>query len=242
MAVPDESADPTCQVCGRRLLPGERATVYLTRDGVQASVCELCRPRAEAAGWLLPHEAEARGGVGRERRRPRGQMLGGLLSRLPAATNGEDAGEPEPESRPAGPARRRRTPPEHRPATPAVEPAAEPDVPGTTVAGALAAFNASNHRRTVAGLTRTLGPPRATALAISTADGTPGARITVAWEITWYQWEVGRGATGIEVRESGKGDTIEQLRAADRTWNLLAASDGTLEQRHATVAEGDEGA
>lgn len=240
MADPEASADPTCQVCGRRLLPGERATVYLTRDGVEASVCELCRPRAEAAGWLQPHEAEARGGMGRERRRPRGQMLGGLLSRLPQASNGE-GGEPEAEPAPEAPPRTRRTPSERRPVAPAPEPTAEPEGPGASVAQALAAFNASNHRRTVAGLTRTLGPPRATALAISTSDGTPGARLTVAWEITWYQWEVGRGATGIEVRESGKGDTIEQLRAADRTWNLLAATDGTLEQRHAPVAEGGEG-
>ena len=227
-------ADPSCQVCGRRLLPGERATLYLTRDGTEATVCELCRPRAEAAGWLQPHEAEARGGVGRERRRPRGQMLGNLLSRLPAPGNGETGDEEEAaEARPAP--RPRRTPAERRPAAPAAEPASK----GASVADALAAFNASNHRRTVAGLTRTLGPPRATAIAISTADGTPGARITVAWEITWYQWEVGSGATGIEVRESGKGDTIEQLRAADRTWNLLAASDGTLEQRVAAPAEGD---
>ena len=33
------------------------------------------------------------------------------------------------------------------------------------------------------------------------------------------------------MRESGKGETIDQLRAADRTWNLLVAADGTLEQR-----------
>ena len=39
---------------------------------------------------------------------------------------------------------------------------------------ALAAFNASNHRRTVAGLTRTLGPPRASALAVRASNGTAG--------------------------------------------------------------------
>ena len=39
------------------------------------------------------------------------------------------------------------------------------------------------------------------------------AASTVAWEITWYQWEVGLGEMGPEVRESGKGDTIDQLRA-----------------------------
>ena len=93
---------------------------------------------------------------------------------------------------------------------------------------------------TVAGLSRTLGPPRATALAIRTPSGSPGARLTVAWELTWYQWEVGPGEAGPEVRESGKGETIDQLRAADRSWNLLVASDGTLEQRVAPVAEGGE--
>jgi hypothetical protein len=239
----DAIADPACQVCGRRLLPGERATLYLTRDGAEASVCELCRPRAEAAGWLLPHEAEARGGVGRERRRPRGQMLGSLLSRLPAAAAGEPQATEAPPEEAAARARSRRPPVEPRPATEprAMRDPAGDEKRGTSVADAIAAFNHSNHRRTVAGLTRTLGPPRATALAIRTSDGSPGARLTVAWELTWYQWEVGSGAAGPEVRESGKGETIDQLRAADRTWNLLVASDGTLEQRVAPAAEDEEG-
>ena len=61
--------------------------------------------------------------------------------------------------------------------------------------------------------------------------GNPGARLTVAWELTWYQWEVGPGPGGPEVRESGKGETIDQLRAADRTWNLLVGR-----RRHARAA------
>lgn len=220
--------DPSCQVCERRLLPGERPTEYLTRDGSHALVCELCRPRAEAAGWLRPHEAEARGGVGRERRRPRGQMLGGLLGRLPAGGNGaseDDAAAPV--------SRRRRGAAASGPiAATAGSPARTgDDAEGTSVSEALYAFNASNHRRTVAGLTRTLGPPRASGLAVRASNGHPGARLTVAWELTWYQWEVGPGPRGPEVRESGKGETIDQLRAADRTWNLLVGSDGTLEQR-----------
>ena len=236
----DAIADPTCQVCGRRLLPGERATLYLTRDGAEASVCELCRPRAEAAGWLLPHEAEARGGIGRERRRPRGQMLGSLLSRLPAAATGESQATEAPPEEVATRAHSRRPPVERRPAA---EPRAtrEPAERGTTVADAIAAFNHSNHRRTVAGLTRTLGPPRATALAVRASNGSPGARLTVAWELTWYQWEVGPGAGGPEVRESGKGETIDQLRAPDRAWNLLVGSDGTLEQRVAPALGEEKG-
>jgi len=260
--VNDEAeTDPSCQVCGRRLLPGERPTSYVTRDGAQAVVCELCKPRAEAAGWLLPEEAEALGGMGRERRRPRGQMLGGLLARLPTAANGEDTtGEEGARSNPEPRGGARRAPraprsarertragaasneeatvrPQPAPvAAPAKPAAAGGDSSGTTIPEALAAFNASNHRRTVAGLTRTLGPPRASGLAVRAASGYPGARLTVAWELTWYQWEVGPGPGGPEVRESGKGDTIDQLRAADRTWNLLVDSDGTLEQRSVSRA------
>ena len=229
--------DPSCQVCGRRLLPGERPTTYVTRDGAEAVVCELCKARAEAAGWLRPEEAAAQGGAGggRERRRPRGQMLGGLLSRLPAATNGEarpprGGAEASEEPEPRRPARERSPrPAAAAPATPAG------DSPGTTLPEALRAFNASNHRRTVAGLTRTLGPPRASGLAVRTKSGYPGARLTVAWELTWYQWEIGPGPNGPEVREAGKGETIDQLRAADRTWNLLVDSDGTLEKRSASA-------
>ena len=224
--------DPTCQVCGRRLLPGERPTTYVASNGSEAVVCELCKPRAEAAGWLRPEEHEALGGAGGRDRRPRGQRLGGLLSRLPAAANGEGR------SRAGAPPRRAGTTDsrQRRPAPEAEPQRAVPlgDSSGTTLPEALAAFNASNHRRTVAGLTRTLGAPRASGLAIRTNGGSPGARLTVAWELTWYQWEVGPGPRGPEVRESGKGETIGQLRAADRTWNLLVDSDGTLEKRAAS--------
>lgn len=235
--------DPSCAVCGRRLLPGERPTDYVTRDGATAIVCELCRPRAEAAGWLRPDEAAARGGAGRERRRPRGQMLGGLLARLPASGNGEAAPSPDGSASEARGTRRTAGSPRTGSAE-TVDPPAIPlntgDSSGTTLPEAIAAFNASNHRRTVAGLSRTLGPPRASGLAVRASSGYPGARVTVAWELTWYQWEIGPGPRGPEVRESGKGETISQLRAADRTWNLLVDSDGTLQQRSVTRGEAGE--
>lgn len=226
--------DLSCQVCGRRLLPGERPTQYVTRDGTDATVCELCRPRAEAAGWLLPDEAAAQGTSGRERR-PRGQMFGGLRARLPSVSNGDPSGGIE-----AGPERWGREPHQRGVVSPPTTESSLPagDSPGIGVSEALRAFNASNHRRTVAGLTRTLGAPRASGLAIRASNGYPGARLTVAWELTWYQWEVGAGPRGPEVRESAKGETIDQLRAADRTWNLLVGADGTLEQRQAPAAAG----
>lgn len=270
MSEDSEERDPgprTCAVCGRGLLPGERPATYVTREGSEALVCELCKPRAEAAGWMRPEEAAAQraGGGGRERRRSRGQMFSGLLAKRPtAAPAGDRDREPEPDqddseatdatvADPPPPRRRRAERPE-RPSRatsarsregsgrgeepagggePAIIPAPAPtgDSPGTTLQEAIAAFNASDHRRTVAGLIRTLGPPRASGLAVRASSGYPGARLTVAWEITWYQWEVGPGKSGPEVREVGKGETIDQLRAADRTWNLHCSSDGTLEQR-----------
>lgn len=215
------NADPAytaCAVCGRRLLAGERPSTYVTREWEEVTVCELCKPRAEGAGWLRPEEAEEMRASGalRERRRPRGEMLGGLLSRL-SGVQGEEAAEARTRQRSA-----RRTPP-----------SAEPSPADAELEEALRTFNFSDHRRTVAGLTRTLGPPRAGALAIETAGGVPGFRITVAWELTWYQWEIAAGEHGIDVRESGKGETIDQLRADDRAWNLMAGNDGTLHRRTA---------
>jgi hypothetical protein len=235
----DEIPDPTCAVCGRRLLPGERAIAFVTRDGETIEVCELCKPRAEAAGWLTPEEAEAAGGAtaGRERRRSRGaQVLGGLLARRPQPET--DGGPPEPSA--ARGAAAAEPPPAELDADPDPVDAPEPVPTGTTVAEALRAFNRSDHRRTVAGLTRTLGPPRATALVVKGNGSGDTVRLTIAWEITWYQWEVAASGRGHEVRESGKGETIDQLRTPDRAWNLMAAADGTLEEKTASATPVEE--
>lgn len=232
----EEPTDPACAVCGRRLLAGERPSTYVSRDWVEATVCELCKPRAEAAGWMRPEEAEQlrASGAGRERRRPRGQMLGGLLARLDPARGEHGAAAQEPE-RTAAVSQPRERAGAAVGTRPVGRPAPEASPADAELAEALRTFNFSDHRRTVAGLTRTLGPPRAGALAIETSGGVPGFRVTVAWELTWYQWEIAAGEHGIEVRESGKGETIDQLRAENRDWNLLVGNDGTLHARTAAV-------
>lgn len=238
MSAEEENLDPACAICGRRLLPGEQPFPFLTRDGTEVLACELCRPRAEAAGWLTPEEAAAAGGTtaGRERRRSRSaQVLGGLLARRqpPPA---EDPGEVEsPPRRPREPVAAEVDP------EPGPDPDPEPIAPGTTtVADAVDAFNHSDHRRTVAGLTRTLGAPRATAV-VRKVNGEDSIRLTIAWEITWYQWDVTPAGRGHEVREARKGETIDQLSAADRAWNLMAAADGTLEEKAAVETPVEEG-
>lgn len=232
----EEPTDPACAVCGRRLLAGERPSTYVSREWVEATVCELCKPRAEAAGWMRPEEAEELRAAGalRERRRPRGQVFGGLLARLgspPREGDGESPAQRPERSARAGSAAAR--PPLSPRPTSSRDPAASSPAAVAEMEEALRSFNFSDHRRTVAGLTRTLGPPRAGALAIETGGGVPGFRVTVAWELTWYQWEIAAAEHGIEVRESGKGETIDQLRAEDRTWNLMAGADGTLHRRTA---------
>jgi hypothetical protein len=82
---------------------------------------------------------------------------------------------------------------------------------------AVTRFNASEAARTVAGLTRTLGEPR---VSIGAAAGTAeAARITVAWELTWYQWAVASGEREQPIAELARGTELEQLDAAARQWN-----------------------
>lgn len=273
----DPEAHPSCAVCRRRLLPGERAAPYVTPEGHEVAVCELCKARAEAAGWLRPEQAAAATAQPSARGRQRGQLFGGLRRRAererggrgreerePASGGDDDAsagddgerqgpsaarprGSRDAEEAPRPPAERARA---ARPARPERSRAARPERaerPPRNAAGpdldeAIAAFNASELRRTVASLSRTLGEPRATALAVRTAAGGNGARITVAWELAWYQWEIGAGRRRPEIRQIAKGETVDQLRAADRNWNLRVEGDGTLARRSAAGYDpGDDG-
>jgi hypothetical protein len=85
-------------------------------------------------------------------------------------------------------------------------------------------FNAGEAPRVVAGLTRSLGQPRAS---VGSAAGSPTqVRITVAWELCWYQWSV--DALDGTVREIGKGEALEQLDSSARHWNAAVGKGGAL--------------
>jgi hypothetical protein len=87
-------------------------------------------------------------------------------------------------------------------------------------------FNASSAARTVAGLTRTLGQPRAS---IGSAAGSPSqARVTVAWELCWYQWGIDLSDEMRDVFQLDRGDEIEQLDGSARQWNARVGDDGRL--------------
>ena len=87
-------------------------------------------------------------------------------------------------------------------------------------------FNASPSTRTVGGLMRTLGTPR---VSIGAAAGSPSeVRITIAWELCWYQWGVDVENGSRPVFELGHGAEIDQLDGAARIWNGGAAAGGLI--------------
>lgn len=87
-------------------------------------------------------------------------------------------------------------------------------------------FSASDAARTVAGLSRTLGEPR---VSIGSAAGSPSeVRVTVAWELCWYQWGVDLGDEMRAVFQLGKGEEIAQLDGSAREWNARAEEGGRI--------------
>jgi hypothetical protein len=230
-----------CAVCGRTILAGERTRTYLAPDGEAHLVCELCRARAEHLGWVWeelageqppPSPGRRRsGGLGAFLRRA-GQRAGGREGAAPEEPNEEEVPAPEEEelSVPG------EEPEEPRPSRPrgSPDPAAPgagvrarvPDSPQSRLERAVARFNASQEARTVAGLMRTLGPPW---ISVGIAAGSPGeVRITVAWELSWYQWGVDLRDELRPVYPISKGQELAQLDAPAQQWNASAREGGQL--------------
>jgi hypothetical protein len=100
------------------------------------------------------------------------------------------------------------------------------DPPGDRLDRAIARFNSSEAARTTAGLIRTLGQP---SVSIGSAAGSPGeVRVTVAWELCWYQWGVDLADDGRAVFQIDKGRELDQLDRSARQWNGSAGADGSL--------------
>ncbi len=104
----------------------------------------------------------------------------------------------------------------------------QPDLdasPTTRFERAISRFNTSEAGRTVSGLTRTLGAPSVSVGDSAGADDE--IRVTVAWELTWYQWGVDLGDELRPVYELSKGFEIDEIDAAARQWNA-SAHDGRI--------------
>ena len=91
---------------------------------------------------------------------------------------------------------------------------------------AVATFNESDAPRTVAGLCRSLGQP---AVSVGASAGSASAmRITVAWELCWYQWGVNVVGGEGRVSRLANGGEVDELDRSARHWNAAVEGDGRL--------------
>lgn len=77
-------------------------------------------------------------------------------------------------------------------------------------------FNESPFKRTVAGIAKSLGEPRVSFLPLSGTN--PEVVITVAWDISWYQYRVAFGS-GQTVRLADRGYELDDLDERFQAWN-----------------------
>ena len=213
----------TCDVCGRTLLRGEGLATYLN-GGARRSVCELCEARVMHEGWVREGTAvpvserdagsQRRTSVlgrlrkkrSRERAVPRPSLADELDGRAWA-----DAGALE-EGGAGGRA------PRHVRAVPTGD--------EQKVAAAITLFNGSEHRRTLAGLTRSLGEPVVGVL--PSPSSASAVELVVSWELCWYRYEVDLSDDQPTVRMAAQGAELEELTAEQRQPTARADAEGTL--------------
>ena len=250
-AIRTSTAQAACDVCGRTLLRGERAEIYLS-GGHRRSVCELCTSRALHGGWVregeVPEYDEASARPDRRRSllhrfRGRRDARGGS-----AAAQRGAAPEPEPEPTFAdelapAPAPRPQPAPRAQPSSPAWP----PDEPGRQpavgreprhvravptsiehkISSAVSLFNDSEHPRTVAGIGRSLGLPDVS-VHPSDANGSI-VHMVVSWELCWYRYEVDLSDEVPAVRLGAQGYELSELSEIERQNNAVADGRGRLD-------------
>jgi hypothetical protein len=91
---------------------------------------------------------------------------------------------------------------------------------------ALEVFNIGEHPRRVAGVARSLGEPSVTVRPIM--DSVDRVVIVIAWELSWYRYEVDLGPEASGASVVAQGTELSELVDEDRLANAVAAADGTL--------------
>jgi hypothetical protein len=233
-----------CDVCGRSILKGERTETFLAPGGHRRTVCELCTDRAHQEGWI---RESAHGDLPASLRRPEPRR--GVFSRmrrrreetpLPAieAVEGDYDADPPPPSDIADEAVYQEPEPEapQRQPAPPPPPRSQPKDPRhvravptnaqVKVERALELFNQSEHPRTIAGIARTLGEPWVSAVPL---EDTPAeVALVVAWELSWYRFQIDLGAEHDPVTLVDKGHELDELDESLREWNASAVTDGRI--------------
>ena len=187
-----------CAICERTLLLGERAVRYAPGDGQElVDVCALCLETAVEHGWIKEGTPTTPTIVGDRKRRRRG--LGELLG-FSRSSADDTIVPPEPILR---------------------------RLSGNEVALLEAAdlFNTSTYRRTVGGIAKSLGEAKASIVPLSGDAGE--LAVTVAWDISWYQYRVSP-ESGQPVRLERRGHELDELEAGFKEWNAHVEDEGRL--------------
>jgi hypothetical protein len=114
---------------------------------------------------------------------------------------------------------------------PAVEPVVDEPIlrrlsePELAMVEAADLFNESAFRRTVAGIAKSLGAPRASILPLSGVNSE--VVLTVAWDISWYQYRI-TPDSGQPVRLAERGHEPGDLESLFTSWNAHLTPDGRI--------------
>jgi hypothetical protein len=86
-------------------------------------------------------------------------------------------------------------------------------------------FNGSQFRRTIGGVAKSLGEPQASIVSFSGVN--PELVITIAWEISWYQYSVAPDSAQ-PIRLAERGHELDELDERYKVWNAHVEEGGRL--------------
>src|SRR5579862_1004975 len=198
MRVTKVATTRTCAVCERTLLMGERAMSFAPSEGAElVDVCPLCQELAVEAGWIKEGAPTTPTLEGGRRRRRKRNLVEFL-----GLTRTTDDGLAQQE--------------------PILRRLSDGEV---ALLEAADLFNGSAYRRTVGGIAKSLGEPHASIVPLS---GTSGElAVTVAWELSWYQYRVSPESAQ-PVRLERRGHELGELEDGYKDWNAQVEDEGRL--------------
>src|SRR5579862_6903828 len=185
------TVERSCAICERTLLMGERAVRFSPNGGNDyVDVCPLCAETAVEYGWIREGAPTTPtvAGEGR-RRRGSGGWLQTLLGVKPRAGEETVASEP------------------------ILRRLSEREL---LMVEAADVFNASQYRRTVGGIGKSLSAPKVSVIVLSGVNAE--VVLTVAWDISWYQYRVSPDSDN-PVRLESRGHDVSELEGAYMDWN-----------------------
>jgi len=199
MRVTKVATTESCAVCERTLLMGERAASFAPSEGAElVDVCPLCQEVAIEAGWIK-EGTPTTPTIDSGRRRRRKRNLVEFLG-LTRASDDDSLARQEPILRKLSDGE-------------------------VALLEAADLFNGSAYRRTVGGIAKSLGDPSASIVPLS---GTSGElAVTVAWELSWYQYRVSPDSAQ-PVRLERRGHELEELENGFKDWNAQVEDEGRL--------------